>query len=176
MLSFSFWGTFVILDTWFFSLFLSHSFLPHPTMYLPFPHFIDTFWYLLSSPASLPNFPGLCFLNTLISHSALLSFSTSPFSVSVAPFSHLGGTAEPACSASGVGRATWAPRTTSPTTSTAPSRRVTAVGAPCSCRGAAAVLSVRPASVRRGSCCPPMARCTAPWTAMVWCHWSLELQ
>lgn len=108
-----------------------------------------------------------------------ISFSLSLSSVSADPSSHPDETAVPACSASMAGRVTWARRMTLQMMSTAPLRRATVEGAPCSCRAAwsaAAVQSARPASGHRASCCPPMGRCTVRWTATVWCLWSVKHQ
>lgn len=91
--------------------------------------------------------------------------------------SHHGGTAKLASSASADEYATWAQKTTLRTTSTAPSKRATAAGAPCSCHVAwsvAAAPSARPASGCLAWCFLPMARCIARWTAMVLFRWSEE--
>lgn len=115
----------------------------------------------------------------LTSYSRFISLSLSLSSVSVDPSSHLVETAVPACSASGAERVTWAQRMTLRMMSTAPLRRATAEGAPCSCRvawSAAAAQSARPASGHHASCCPPMGRCTVRWTATVWCLWLVKHQ
>lgn len=125
--------------------------------------YLFIFIYLLRLPQACQGSPISNLFSLFFSLSVPLSLSLS--SVSVDLSSHLGGTAVPACSASVVGRGTWAPRTTSQMTSTAPLRRATAAGAPCFCRAAssaAAVPSAKPALGRHGSCCPPTAKCTAP--------------